>query len=150
MAGGCEPIQRLIGPISGSTARRSQWQNGRRRQLAPGGWHEHKQQRKQPNDRRNSMDLGALLVRLSTYQEKAQRIWEANMREEYGNDWKAEAPVWPTLEYAYDGDPRWHCGFRCRTFFETDQRIITRDGWALRAVRRTPTDAVRAMLEDMG
>lgn len=81
-----------------------------------------------------------MLARLVALQPVAQRVWEGNMREEFDDDWES-SEVWPTLEYGYDGDPRWHCGFRYR------EDEATR--WALRAVRRTPAEAVQAMLGDL-
>lgn len=86
-------------------------------------------------------ELEVLLALLITRQPKAQQIWEGNMREACGDDWH-QRDVWPLLIHGYDGDPRWHCGF-----------VYSALGggmrWALRAVRRTPADAVRAMLEDL-
>ncbi|MBK9711577.1 MAG: hypothetical protein IPO81_09675 [Kouleothrix sp.] len=84
-----------------------------------------------------------LLARLIALQPKAQRIFEGNMREEFGD--VPDTAVWATLEYGYDGDPRWHCGFLYSSW--TAIGPVTR--WALRAVRRTPAEAVQAMLDDI-
>ncbi|HEU4327354.1 MAG TPA: hypothetical protein VFS21_29725 [Roseiflexaceae bacterium] len=86
--------------------------------------------------------LTQLLELLASRQPIAQQIWERNMREERGDDWEPYAgEVWLTLEFGFDGDPRWHCGFRARS-----QRG---DVWALRSVRRTPEAAAAAMLENL-
>ncbi|HEU4327620.1 MAG TPA: hypothetical protein VFS21_31055 [Roseiflexaceae bacterium] len=86
--------------------------------------------------------LTQLLEQLAVRQPVAQRIWERNMRERYGRSWEPYAgKVWLTLEFDYDDDPRWHCGFRARE--------EGGDVWALRAVRRSPEAAAAAMLEDL-
>lgn len=88
--------------------------------------------------------LDELLARLIALQPQAQRIWEGTMREEFG-DVPDTTAVWATLEYGYDGDPRWHCGYRYTAW--TAIGPVPR--WALRAVRRTPAEAVQAMLDDL-
>jgi len=81
-----------------------------------------------------------LLARFVALQPKAQRIYERTMQEEF-RGWKPEGECWPTLEYGYDGDLRWHCGFRVRSDESTE--------WVLRAVSRAPGEAVQAMIEDL-
>lgn len=87
------------------------------------------------------MTLEELLAELVALQPRAQRIWEGNMREGCGNDWH-QRNVWPLLIHSYDDDPRWHCGFVYASLGGGMR-------WALRAVARTPAEAVRLMIKDL-
>lgn len=85
--------------------------------------------------------LDDLLIRLAAQTERAQQIWEAEIRadedSDYDEDDEIEGELWLTLERDINGV--WLCGYRV----QQDEATV----WALHAAGATPTAAALALLK---
>lgn len=94
-----------------------------------------------------SQNLDAILQRLIEHAPIAQKHWEAQEREELGEDeeYGVDGAVWVSLEQSGFGRAAvgngWWCGYRVRP----DEA----EEWVLVVSGATPTEAATAMLHEM-
>ena len=88
------------------------------------------------------MELEQLLIQLASLTERAQQIWEAELRanedidDDDELDFEGEDQLWLALEQ--DVNSVWVCGYRRRD----DEATL----WAVQQIGRTPLAAVQALL----